>query len=250
MEMRLYQINTNRDPDRMCFLNYTATQALGGIDAAKYDLTYNGDIACSDVEEIYTIFNSDRRPQDFMGRSLSVSDVVELHQNGESEFFFCDSVGFQKIDNFNPDDATIKYKEMLEVVILEPGRPAYIGLIGNTLQDMQKFVEGYIEVSYPFGDKQACIISNDEGKLLGLLPNRALRLNMADKSESDKMYDFIAGKAFICGLTEDSFCSLSKSDLQEFKQQFFQPEIFYRTAQGIESQKVEPPTISRTMRHT
>ena len=79
--------------------------------------------------------------------------------------------------------------------------------------------------------------------------NRALRLNMDGESESAEIYDIIAGNCFICGLTEDSFGSLSKSDLQKFKQQFDKPEIFVRNENGIESIKVDEPTYTRAMRH-
>ena len=42
------------------------------------------------------------RPEGYKGRSLSVSDVVEIvDENGDSTFHFCDSIGFKQID-FDP----------------------------------------------------------------------------------------------------------------------------------------------------
>ena len=49
--------------------------------------------------DIYRTFNVDY-PADFKGHSLSVSDVVVLHQNGQDTAHYCDSVGFQQVPEF------------------------------------------------------------------------------------------------------------------------------------------------------
>ena len=51
------------------------------------------------LEDIYRTFNVDH-PADFKGHSLSVSDVVVLHQNGQDTAHYCDSVGFQQVPEF------------------------------------------------------------------------------------------------------------------------------------------------------
>ena len=51
------------------------------------------------LEDIYCTFNVDH-PADFKGHSLSVSDVVVLHQNGQDTAHYCDSVGFQQVPEF------------------------------------------------------------------------------------------------------------------------------------------------------
>ncbi len=48
---------------------------------------------------LYRTFNVDH-PADFKGHSLSVSDVVVLHQNGQNTAHYCDSVGFQQVPEF------------------------------------------------------------------------------------------------------------------------------------------------------
>ena len=47
-------------------------------------------------ETIFTIFNL-RRPEDFKGHSLSVSEVIELTRNGRTKFYYCDICGFVRI---------------------------------------------------------------------------------------------------------------------------------------------------------
>lgn len=68
------------------------------------------------VEDIYQIFNQyDKRPQDFKGHSLSVSDVVVLHQNGRDTAHYVDSFGFsdvtQTFQKENPLETTEKSTE-------------------------------------------------------------------------------------------------------------------------------------------
>lgn len=59
----------------------------------------NWDVAETDdinmLEIIYSIFNG-RHPEDYTGRSISVSDIVELN----NKFYFCDSFGWKDITNF------------------------------------------------------------------------------------------------------------------------------------------------------
>lgn len=63
-----------------------------------YDYTLYGPDHTA-LEDIYRTFNVDY-PADFKGHSLSVSDVVVLHQNGQDTAHYCDSVGFQQVPEF------------------------------------------------------------------------------------------------------------------------------------------------------
>ena len=47
-------------------------------------------------ETLFTIFNF-RKPEDFKGHSLSVSDVIELTRNGRTKFYYCDTYGFTEV---------------------------------------------------------------------------------------------------------------------------------------------------------
>ena len=51
------------------------------------------------MESIYTRFNIDR-PADFKGHSLSVSDIVVLHQDGKDTAHYCDRFGFSQVPEF------------------------------------------------------------------------------------------------------------------------------------------------------
>ncbi len=47
-------------------------------------------------EVIFYMFNV-RRPSDFKGHSLSMSDIIELNRHGRKQFYYCDMCGFTKL---------------------------------------------------------------------------------------------------------------------------------------------------------
>ena len=66
----------------------------------NYELVYTAPLTEKDnLESIYTRFNVDR-PADFTGHSLSVSDIVVLHQDGKDTAHYCDRVGFSEVPEF------------------------------------------------------------------------------------------------------------------------------------------------------
>jgi len=66
----------------------------------NYELVYEAPLTeKDDLESIYTRFNVDR-PADFTGHSLSVSDIVVLHQNGKDTAHYCDRAGFSEVPEF------------------------------------------------------------------------------------------------------------------------------------------------------
>ena len=93
--------------------------------------------------------------------------------------------------------------------------------IDNNLKALQEAVGGTIAAVYPFADPVA-IICNDDGKLMGLPLNRALR------DENGEMYDAIAGDFLVVGLGEEDFASLTPELAQKYEQLFHQPEAFLK----------------------
>lgn len=114
----------------------------------------------------------------------------------------------------------------MKVLMVEPMMAPYTTELNNTLDNLQKAVDGYIQVLYPFDDS-ACIICNEEGKLTGLPLNRAVR------DDSGEIYDILAGTFIITGLTEDDLCSLSDSQLDEYTRLFQHPETFMKIGREI-----------------
>lgn len=107
------------------------------------------------------------------------------------------------------------------VLGVQPGKmPERVELDGS-LESMQAFVGGTIQVVYPFPDPVA-IVCNDDGKLMGLEHNRVLR------DERGEIYDIIYGPFFICGLGKEDFTSLPEDLLQKYARLFQHPELFLR----------------------
>lgn len=75
----------------------------------------------------------------------------------------------------------------MRIIMVEPERRPYETELEDSLGAMQRCVGGTIETIYEPGGRDAALICNDEGKLLGLPLNRALR------DESGEIYDVIAG---------------------------------------------------------
>ena len=88
------------------------------VDPANYELVYTAPLTEQDnLESIYTRFNIDR-PADFHGHSLSVSDIVVLHQDGKDTAHYCDRFGFSQVPEF------LEPERAKEVTILTPDQMA------------------------------------------------------------------------------------------------------------------------------
>ncbi|MBZ2175623.1 hypothetical protein K8M07_10285 [Schnuerera sp. xch1] len=94
---RIWQLKTDVCPGRK-FIGYEELRNnFGEPDKGNYKIAYEGIIETNDLEEIYTKFNLNH-PQGFTGHSLSISDVIELYDSTNSEFYYVDRFGFKEID--------------------------------------------------------------------------------------------------------------------------------------------------------
>ena len=112
----------------------------------------------------------------------------------------------------------------MKVLIVEPEKAPRAMEIDGSLKSMQKLVGGTIQAIYPFKEEIA-LVCNDDGKLLGLPLNRALR-----DSATGAIYEIIAGTFFLCGapLDSDTFVSLTEEQLSAYATRFQFSEIFLR----------------------
>ncbi len=106
-----YTIDQLRDmPEdniRRLFLDFEATvRFFNAVDLSRYYTVDSGtieapepEIAC---ERLFRLYNSDERPAGYTGRSMSVSDVVNLWDNSveppKKSTWFCDSIGFKRLE--------------------------------------------------------------------------------------------------------------------------------------------------------
>ena len=114
-----------------------------------------------------------------------------------------------------------KEKKTIYVVMVEPGKLAREADIGTELSDLQRAVGGgFIETFYPF-EESCVLVCDDEGKLNGSLPNRAIY------DEKGHVEDIIFGPFFICDGSTEEFGSLSEEQVERYKRKFEKPEHFY-----------------------
>ena len=109
----IYQLKPNLELDSLRFEGTESLKRMGitkdNFDAIKpenYTLLYVGELSelqketqGATLEAIFEKFNLDH-PEDFRGHSLSVSDIVVLHQNGQNMAHFVDSFGYTEIPDF------------------------------------------------------------------------------------------------------------------------------------------------------
>ena len=109
----------------------------------------------------------------------------------------------------------------MQVVVVEPKKKPVVQDISSDLESMQKTVGGSIEAVYPF-DEPVALICNEEGKLLNLPLNRALR------DDEGNVYDIISGTFFLCAAPPDSdrFAGLTDQQVKTYMERFAMPEMF------------------------
>ncbi len=92
----IYQLKRGDETRDFRFEPYDRLEATGNVvEQTNYELVYTAELTPGNsLEDIYTRFNIDH-PKDFKGHSLSVSDVVVLHQNGQDTTHYVDSSRLQ-----------------------------------------------------------------------------------------------------------------------------------------------------------
>ena len=113
----IYQLRGSDDTAQLRFMNaeYLAQKGLS-IEKENYTAVYAGSLdrrgdTQDRLDELYETFNI-RRPEDFRGHSLSVSDIVALKQNGVVSCHYVDSRGFKALPDFLKPENYLKNAEM------------------------------------------------------------------------------------------------------------------------------------------
>lgn len=132
----------------------------------------------------------------------------------------------EMLDMFLEPQQEVQQEEPITVLVVEPEKVPYVKEIDPGLKSLQNEVDGWIEAVYPFEDPVA-IICNEEGKMNGMPPNRALY------DEDGQVYDIVAGQFLVVGLTEDNFGSLTDEQIKKFSDRFHSPEGFMRIGNQI-----------------
>ena len=128
----IYQLKRGDETRDFRFEPYERLAATGRTaDRANYDLIYTAELTPgTSLEDIYTRFNIDH-PKGFKGHSLSVSDVVVLHQNGQDTAHYVDSSGYRQVPEFlQPPEKENPLKHVEDTI--EQNDNNFDGIINNT----------------------------------------------------------------------------------------------------------------------
>lgn len=109
LKINVYQIRLSETdgPDsaawQAAFMGLDKLKRFGlEVNPANYGKVWSGTIDGDGLEDVFYIFNC-AHPADFCGHSLSVSDVVEVLEGSDmpAGFYFCDSFGWKRLENWS-----------------------------------------------------------------------------------------------------------------------------------------------------
>ena len=97
----IYQLKDIAETRDLRFEPFDRLQKSGrAIDRTNYDLVYTGDLEANmSLDDLYSRFNIDL-PEDYKGHSLSMSDVIVLHKEGQDTAYYIDRIGYQSVPEF------------------------------------------------------------------------------------------------------------------------------------------------------
>ena len=91
-----YKIKQIKDVENCAYAFKRYEWAKNVLDLNDYEVVYDGELDCPEMpnalEELFEIFNN-RRPKDFEGRGMSISDIVEI----DGKNYYCDFVGWEEL---------------------------------------------------------------------------------------------------------------------------------------------------------
>lgn len=167
----LYQVKSGDEYRDELFSNLSLLKRLGKkVDQANYDKVYSGtvDTVTADgvskstgviLESLFERFNLEF-PADYRARSMSVSDVVVLHENGVDTAHFCDSIGFVEVPQFLLPAPTVS---------LETTGLTVDGHFGtwHTIDTMEIGGKNFYMMEHEeFGSSVANIVVDENGRLI------------------------------------------------------------------------------------
>lgn len=163
------------------------------------------------VERVYKTV--DESGNDDLGINASNEEYLLAHGLSEADR------EYYPLSQFPPDEFEIieppleKKKDSIRVVIVEPMKEPRIAMIDNTYETHRDLVGGIIQTVHIFNDN-ACVVCNDEGKLMNLPPNRYIR------DDRGVPCDVLCGTFFVVGTQDDDFSSLTEKQAAQYKNMY------------------------------
>ena len=234
LKIRVFQL---KDESPLTFMNFDETAKRGGVKDKDYRQVYGGTVFAKNLEDVFMLCNTDL-PYGYHGHSLSVSDIVEVCQGEDKGFYFVDSFGYKKLDDF--DITQTDHNDMMKILILEKDRMPYEAEIKHNIYAMQHIVGGAFDIVYFEPKDDAICFCNDEFLLHGAMPNRVVGNTL------------IHGTCFITGNGVNEYgeydsCSLTKDQIDKYTDKFGQSVILGEELAVPEMDESHEETIEQTL---
>lgn len=227
MNISIYQIEGELDTKRIKFCSYDDMIKYSGserVDPTIYKKVFSGNVDCRTLDDVYSLFNTSS-PLEYRGHSLSVSDIIQVKNDENIKYYYCDCFGFKEVE-FN-SSLVIRDENLIRAVLLEVGKDARVVEIENSLRHLQRCVGGYIETYKPYKDN-VCILCNENAKLMtNFLPNRAIYID-----GQAKPVDVIYGNFILCAVDGENFTSLTEEQTKRYVKLLLKPGHFTRALTG------------------
>lgn len=194
----IYQLKHNPELGHLRFEGTESLKRMGitkdNFDAIKpenYELIYVGELSelkeetqGATLEAIYEKFNIDH-PEDYKGHSLSVSDIVVLHQNGENSAHFVDSFGFTGLSDFMQTLEGAKEQEteidiFVQDVQKSESEKQESDTLDNTLEDGDEIIDLGDEKNQVFADMKRSLEIVEETELAFQIGDRYISIQEVD----------------------------------------------------------------------
>ncbi len=152
----IYQLKDTEEARDIHFMGMDYLESKGiAVTKENYDLLYTAPLEeGTSLEDIYTRFNIDR-PADFRGHSLSVSDVVVLHHNGENTSHYVDSFGYREVPEFTKELMAEHTQEQASV-------------IDETAEILSEIAQEHAQ-DEPDGENEVFLVNYNEWREVGTL---------------------------------------------------------------------------------
>ena len=166
----IYQIREGIAYHSLRFANLSELEHMHQpVQKSNYEQIYTGTLSENSADEqsshteilesLYEKFNL-QHPADYRGHSLSVSDIVVLHENGRDTAYFCDSIGFKEVPEFLQEENLVTLETTGLIVDTHYGT-------WHTIDSQNFGGKDYFLMEHDkFGDEAACIIVDSSGKLV------------------------------------------------------------------------------------
>ena len=190
MRINIYQLDSDKDENRVKFCNYDFTQQHGGVLPQSYKCVFHGDVD-GNLEDVFTLFNTPEHPGTYQGHSLSVSDVIEVVGENEKGItpgsYFTDSFGFKSIDF---DSSRCAEMDGIRMLMIQPHKTPVVTYVKQDLSSLQRAVSDHCEeafIEYTYLRSKKTFSSQEIDQLLNMIRFNLIQMKMTEPGNENSL---------------------------------------------------------------